>query len=419
MNGRRRSGVKALAPLVALLTAVVVFASSCASNAPQDTLKPAGPRARTIHHLIVPVFGIAGVVFVLILGGALWIAVKFRAKDDDDYNEFPEQVHGNFAAEIGWTILPAAVLAIVGLFTVVGILDLAKKPTPQALHVEVIGQQWWWEYRYDLDDDGTFDEIITANDLVIPAGQDISLRIRSNDVIHSWWAPRLNGKKDAVPGRTHPLTINAPEVGEYIGQCTEFCGLSHAEMRIKVVAVTPEEFEAWTEAQQAPVENPTDEQAIEGWKLFAGSCTSCHEVRGMNDPSAVEGDASPATSTTPFEFPEEKNQVASLLARELDQGTGLPDLTHFMSRSTFAGAKFDLRKDTPECRALGHTWASTEEGLATCLNRADLEAWLRNAPSMKAMYQGDEMSPMSRGMPNFDLTEEQIDQLVAYLITLK
>ena len=110
---------------------------------------------------------------------------------------------------------------------------------------------------------------------------------------------------------------------------------------------------------------------------------------------------------------------ASALASDLGQGTGLPDLTHFMSRSTFAGAKFDLRKDTPECNALGHTWASTEKGLSECLNRADLEAWLRNAPSMKAMYPGTEMSPLSRGMPNFDLTEEQIDQLVAYLITLK
>jgi cytochrome c oxidase subunit II len=405
MTGPARTRLAKLAPLA---LGIAVLAAGCASNAPQDTLQPEGPQAEKIHNLILPIFGIAGVVFVLILGGALWVSLKFRAKDDDDFNEFPEQVHGNFRLEIGWTILPAVVLAVVAIFTVLTIFDLAKKPA-DAITVEVTGQQWWWEYRYDLDDDGTFDEIITANDLVIPAGRDISLRIKSNDVIHSWWAPKLNGKKDAVPGRTHPLTIHAPEVGEYIGQCTEFCGLSHAEMRIKVVAVTPEEFDAWTEAQQVPVENPTDDQAIEGWKLFAGSCTSCHAVRGMNDPSAVEGEQSPAESTTPFPYPTEVNQVAGVL----------PDLTHFMSRSTFAGAKFDLRKDTPECNALGHTWASTEKGLSECLNRADLEAWLRNAPSMKAMYPGTEMSPMSRGMPNFDLTEEQIDQLVAYLITLK
>ena len=405
MTGPVRTRLTRLAPLVG---GIVLLAAGCASNAPQDTLKPVGPQAKQIHNLVLPVFGVAGFVFVVILGGALWISIKFRAKDDDDFNAFPEQVHGHFKMEIGWTILPAAILLVVAAFTVLTIFDLAKEPK-DPIRVEVIGQQWWWEYRYDLNDDGKFDEIITANDLVIPTGRNIALRIKSRDVIHSWWAPRLNGKRDAVPGRTHPLTINAPKAGEYIGQCTEFCGLSHAEMRIKVVAVSPDDFESWTEAQQARVWNPTDEQAIEGWKIFASTCTSCHQVRGMNDPAAVEGETSPSESTTPFEFPSQVNQVAG----------ALPDLTHFMSRSTFAGAKFDLRKDTKECNALGLNWASTEEGIAKCLNRSDLEAWLRNAPEMKAMYPGETMSPQSRGMPNFDLTEEQIDQLVAYLITLK
>ena len=139
--------------------------------------------------------------------------------------------------------------------TVFTVFDLAKKPAADALQVEVYGQQWWWEYRYDfdVDGDGEVDEIITANDLVIPTDRPIALRIKSRDVIHSWWAPALNGKKDAVPGRTHPLTIEAAEPGEYIGQCTEFCGLSHAEMRIKVVAMEPDEFQAWAENQIEPV----------------------------------------------------------------------------------------------------------------------------------------------------------------------
>ncbi|HMS90488.1 MAG TPA: cytochrome c oxidase subunit II transmembrane domain-containing protein [Acidimicrobiales bacterium] len=219
MTGPARTRLAKLAPLA---LGIAVLAAGCASNAPQDTLQPEGPQAEKIHNLILPIFGIAGVVFVLILGGALWVSLKFRAKDDDDFNEFPEQVHGNFRLEIGWTILPAVVLAVVAIFTVLTIFDLAKKPA-DAITVEVTGQQWWWEYRYDLDDDGTFDEIITANDLVIPAGRDISLRIKSNDVIHSWWAPKLNGKKDAVPGRTHQLTIHAPEVGEYIGGPPRCC----------------------------------------------------------------------------------------------------------------------------------------------------------------------------------------------------
>lgn len=404
MTARTRSRLLKLAPV---LLGVVVVAASCASDAPQTTLKPKGPKAETINNLINPVFIVAGLVFVLILGGALFVSLKFRAKDDTDYDDFPAQVHGNFKAEIGWTIVPAAVLAVVGVVTVVAIFDLSRKPPPEALQVEVIGQQWWWEYRYDLDNDGTFDEIITANDLVVPAGREISLSIKSRDVTHSWWAPALNGKKDAVPGRTHPLSIEADEPGEYIGQCTEFCGLSHAEMRIKVVALTGAEFDTWAAEQQKPFANPTETRAQAGWSAFAGQCTSCHRINAMTDPASGGGDLSTASKT--FEYPKVVNQVSG----------AAPNLTHFMSRSLFAGGKFNLRKDTEACRALGEGWASTQEGIDQCLNRTDLEAWLRNPPAEKAMYPGDVPSPMSRGMPNLNLTEDQIDDLVAFLITLK
>ncbi len=406
MKGRAHTSMTKLVPLV---VGTVVLATGCASNAPQDSLQPEAPQARTIDNLIMPIFGIAGIVFVAVLAGAVWVSWKFRAKDDDDFNDFPEQVHGNFRLEIGWTILPAVVLGVVGLFTVLTIFDLAEKPGDEALTVEVIGHQWWWEYRYDIDNDGTADEIITANDLVVPVGRDIALKIQSRDVIHSWWAPRLHGKKDAVPGRIHPLTIHTEKTGEYVGQCTEYCGLSHAEMRIKVVSITPEEFEVWAEEQQQTFENPTGEAEIAGWELFAGTCTSCHRIQGMTDPTDVADGASPSTATEEFVYPEVVNQVAG----------NVPDLTHFMSRSTFAGAMYDLRKDTEECNALGLDWADTEEGIDMCLNRSDLEAWLRNPPAMKAMAAGETMSPESRGMPTFNLTEDQIDDLVAFLITLK
>lgn len=403
MTGGARSRLLKLAPA---LGAVLLFAASCASDAPQDTLEPQGPAARKIDDLIMPIFGIAGIVMVLILGGALFVAWKFRAKDDDDYNEMPKQVHGHFKAEIGWTIAPALILAVIGGLTVNLIFDLAQKPEADAVQVEVYGQQWWWEYRYDLDGDGDFTDIITANDLVIPAGREVALNIKSRDVIHSWWAPALNGKKDAVPGRVHPLTIEADEPGEYIGQCTEFCGLSHAEMRIKVVAVSEDDYAAWTENQQQPFEVPTEEAAINGWSAFTGQCTTCHELTGMIDPTSAED---PADATEAFTFPREKLQVAN----------AAPNLANFMTRTTFAGAMYDLRKDTEECKALGQTWAQDEENLEKCLNRADLEAWLRDAPAMKHMYAGEVPTEDSRGMPNFNLSEDQIDDLVAFLSTLK
>ena len=408
MNGRVRPR---LAKLGALATLLVVVASGCAKHAPQTTLKPKGPRAETINDLINPVFMVAGLVFVGVMVGTLFVITKFRAKDAEDFDEFPEQLHGNFKLEIGWTIAPALVLAVIAFFTVNTIIDLAKKAPNDAVHVEVVGQQWWWEYRYDIDNDGTYDEIVTANDLVIPAGRVISLKITSRDVIHSFWAPALNGKKDAVPGRIHPLTIVADDPGEYIGQCTEFCGLSHAEMRIKVVALEEDDFAKWQKAQMEQFKEPTDELAASGWSTFAGQCTSCHRINGMTEPGSngkeFEYPASPAGKTNPQ-------------SGALNQVSGAaPNLTHLMSRTMFAGGKFNLRKPTKECIALGEDWASTPNGIEKCLNRKDLEAWLRNAPKMKAMKAGETMTPNSRGMPNFNLSEDQIDQLVAFLTTLK
>lgn len=399
MTNGARSRLLKLAPAIGT---VMLIAAGCAKRdtAPQTSLDPAGPAAQKIHNLIGPTFILCIVIGVAVIAAALFVAWKFGAKDDDDYNEFPAQVHGHFAAEIGWTIAPMILLAVIGILTVALIFDLAKKPSEDAVHVEVFGAQWWWEYRYDLDGDGNYDDIVTANDLVIPAGREIALRIRSYDVIHSWWAPSLNGKQDAVPGRVHPLTIEADEPGEYIGQCTEFCGLSHAQMHIKVVALAQDDYDAWVENQTAPFEPPTEQAAMDGFSAFAGQCTTCHEITGMTDPE---------DDSKPFEFPEDKNQVA---------GTA-PNLAKFMTRTTFAGAMFDLRLPTPECKALGQDWAQTDEGIEKCLNRSDLRAWLRDSPSMKEMAPGEVMNPESRGMPNFNLSEDQINDLVAFLTTLK
>jgi cytochrome c oxidase subunit II len=252
-----KPGRKALVVLVPLL----LFLSACASDAPQDTLEPEGPIARKIDNLVNPVFIVAAVVFVLVEFGALYLALKFRQRKDDDPDELPGQTHGNTKLEIGWTVLPALLLGFVAFATLATLFDI--NDTEDDLTVQVTGQQWWWEFTYDTDGDGEFtdDDLVTANDLVVPAGQNVGLEVTSRDVIHSFWIPKLNGKKDAVPGRTHPLTINADEPGTYVGQCTEYCGLSHAYMRQRVVALPPDEFEAWLEDQQAEADEPTDEKA--------------------------------------------------------------------------------------------------------------------------------------------------------------
>jgi cytochrome c oxidase subunit II len=391
-----------LVPLLALALA------GCADDAPQDTFKPEGPNARHIDNLIIPVFGVAAVVFVVILVGCLYIALKFRARDSDDYDDMPKQIHGNVKAEIGWTIIPALILVGVAVPTVVGVFKLNEDPPPEALQVEVIGQQWWWEYRYDMDNDGQFDDIVTANDLVIPAGREIALTITARDVIHSFWVPKLNGKRDAVPNRDHPWKLEADEPGEFLGQCTEYCGLSHAEMRIKAIALTKDGFETWADGQfknAATFAKDDESPEATGQRLFLGQlCSSCHLIEGVNDDN----------------FGGKGENSGQIKDQTLQVSRHAPNLTHLMSRTTFAGGKFDLRKDTPACTARGVEWANTEEGVEQCLDRANLEAWLRNPPARKAM--APEPIPGrtgTRGMPNLQLTEDQIDLLVTYLTTLK
>jgi len=384
---------------------------------PQNTFKPEGKNARSIDHLIVPIFGIAGVVFVLVLGGCLLIILKFRAKDDDDYNDFPHQLHGNFKAEITWTIAPALILLAVAVPTVMTVFKLNEKPAANALHVEVIGQQWWWEYRYDLNNDGKFDDLVTANDLVIPAGREVALTVTSRDVIHSFWVPELNGKRDAVPNRMQPWKLQADKPGEYIGQCTEFCGLSHAEMRIKAVAMTEANFATWVTNQQKkqPTYKATDNSAAAlGYRVFTQQlCSSCHLIEGVNDDKfAKTVDEGPNKGQ-----PAELGRIAQ---KKLQTSRHAPNLTHFVSRSTFAGAKFNLRKDTPACRALGENWADDDTNLQKCINRSALEAWIRNPPGQKAMAPvGVPGRSLPRGMPNLNLSEQQINQVVDYLETLK
>ncbi|MEY2969408.1 MAG: hypothetical protein RIQ64_2035 [Actinomycetota bacterium] len=382
----------------------VAFLAGCASNAPQDTWQPKGPNAQKIDDLQKPVFAIAGVVGIIVFAAIAYAVFRFK----DRGQPIPEQTHGKPVLEIGMTILPALILAGIGVFTFQTIFDLAKTDDTEMV-INVTGQQWWWEYDYPVQEQyGITDPIITSGQLVIPTGTKVLLRETSRDVIHSYWIPALNGKRDAVPGRVHYLRLEADEPGIYAGQCTEFCGLSHAVMRMEAVALDKDDFTAWVKGQLSLAASPADGTlAKEGESVFLNQCVRCHQVNGLK-----KADGSPAIAAP-------EDNVWSGAA---------PNLTHLMSRNTFAGASWDLL--TKECRK--DVWGASSEEFGAkyltgvteeCLNQTDLRRWLRNAPAMKPMYADPtKLEPTDgkyRGMPNLGLSEDDIDKLVAYLATLK
>ncbi len=345
---------------LAVLTgfAALALAACGTEEMPQNSLDPAGPIARDIDGLWWAVFWIAAVIFVLVQAALLFSIIRFRARKGDEGRRI-RQLHGNTKLEVGWTIAPAVLLAVIAVPTVATLFEIREEPTgDDVLAVNVVGHQWWWEYEYP--EFGFF----TANELHIPADRPVYLTMTSDDVIHSFWLPRLNGKRDLVPGRTSHLTLIADEPtpdGEFLwGQCAEFCGLSHADMRLKVKVHDEEGFQAWAAAQAQPAVIPTEGLAAEGWEIFKVVCTACHPVAG---------------------------------AEEAQQRLA-PDLTHYGSRDWFAGA----------------TYLNTEE---------HLRAWLRNPEDLKPM--APELNdlgadpPRILGMPNFGLDEGEIDALIALL----
>ena len=390
---------------IGLVAGLGVLIAGCAQDAPQDTWDPAGPNAQDIHNLQWPVFAIAGVVGVIVLTFVAIIIVKFR----DRGQAIPEQTHGKPALEIGLTILPALILIGVAIPPVGTLMALNETDDTECI-INVTGQQWWWEVDYAQQDGcgGIAEPIITSGQMIIPINTPVLVRGTSRDVIHSWWIPRLNGKKDMVPGRVHTVRLEADEPGIYAGQCTEFCGLSHANMRMEVVALTPEDFETWKAQQLAPYEAPAEGTlAATGEATYIAQCSRCHQVNGLED-----ADGAPVIARPDL-------QVYSGAA---------PNLSYFMTRNTFAGATWDLL--TEECRA--DVWESDPETFGekylagvdeSCLNSVDLREWLRNAPAKKPMYADaeklEETGGLVRGMPNLALSEDQIDELVAYLLERK
>ena len=258
----------------------------------------------------------------------------------------PTSVSSDLKLEIAWTLGPALILLFISIPTVRLIFrSQPRGPIANELPITVVAHQWWWEFHYD---DGS--GVMTANELHIPAERPIRLKLVSNDVIHSFWVPRLGGKRDVVPGQVNQINLISTIPGEYYGQCAEFCGLSHANMRFRIFVDKPDDFAMWEKAQAAPALAPTeDTPPSRGARVFANSpCTTCHTISGVS-----------------------KGYVG-------------PDLTHIGSRTTIAAG-------------------------VLANNPKELTDWIKHPADIKP---GAEM-------PNFGLRGDELNDLVAYLESLK
>jgi cytochrome c oxidase subunit 2 len=312
---------------LALAALLLLVAGCVGGHHPQTIFAPRSDFSHELDGLFKNIFWWAVVVFLLVETLLLIAIARFRARPGAPE---PKPIHGHTVLEIGWTLAPALILVFIAVPTMRTVFDTAGRAPEGALRVQVIGHQWWWEYRYPTL------SISAYNELHVPVRTPIQIELTSGDVIHSFWVPALGGKRDLIQGRTNRIAFKADSTGEYWGQCAEFCGASHANMRLRVFVQTDSQFQRWVDGQRDSPATPAKGSPAEaGQAVFKRSaCIGCHTIEGVA------------------------------------QGKVGPDLTHVAGRTTIAGALFP----------------NTTESL---------HRWIMNAPSLKpgALMPPQNLSP--------------------------
>jgi cytochrome c oxidase subunit 2 len=348
------------APAVCLLVLL-----GCAENYPQTTLAPRGDFARMVDGLFRTTVWWAVLVFVLVEGVLLFAIFKFKGRPDDPE---PRQTHGSTLLEVAWTIVPAFILAAIAVPTVKTIFRTSDYATGDVVEIEVIGHQWWWEFRYkDLG-------VVTANEMHVPVGKTVNMRMTTVDVLHSFWVPQFAGKRDVFPKRYNPLWFKAEVTGTFSGTCAEFCGTQHARMMFKVVSQTQEEFDAWVARQR--VGSPL----VNGGRIAVADSMAPADTAGPAPPPAPDSLQQAGLALFNSTGCLGCHSIAGAATAGVVTMIG-PNLTHVGSRATLVAGLMP----------------NTDENLAR---------WLSNPDSVK---QGTLMK-----LPR-KLTDAEIATLVAYL----
>jgi cytochrome c oxidase subunit 2 len=361
-----------------LVTAIcllsLVLAGCSPEHYPQTTLIPRGDFARIADDLLNTTVKWALLVFVLVEGLLIYAVFRFRGKPGDPE---PHQSHGNTTVEIIWTVVPALILAAIAVPTVRAIFQTNAIPGKDALTIEVVGHQWWWEFRYPEYN------LTTANELHVPVGRTVSLRLGSADVIHSFWVPQFAAKRDVFANRETRMWFKAEVAGEYPAQCAEFCGIQHARMAYRIKAQQPEEFRAWVAHMQTlgpkpPASAPAKPAAsgAPGPGIKTATAGGTVQQPGGQD----KGPGSPYAAGEQLFMTKGCVGCHSLQAVNAPKGMVGPNLANVGARSYIAAG----------------TLKNTDENLAR---------WIRNPQAIKKGVL----------MPNLGVSESDAQALVAYL----
>jgi cytochrome c oxidase subunit 2 len=267
-----------------VVVAVAAIATACGEDSP-SVLDPSSGAGRRVEELWWVVFWISAVA-VAVVTAFILVAVRRRRPDPGPGEETgPTAARDVDTRPVPWgdrfvvlagVVVPGGILAGTFVFSLGVLGDLADPPEDPVLDVEVVAHTWWWEVRYP-------NGAVTANEIRIPAGETVQLALPTADVIHSFWVPELQVKKDHIPGSDNRLWLVADHAGRFRGQCAEFCGLQHAHMEFEVVALPPDEFEEWLDREAEPAVEPQTAEAREGAEIFeASSCAGCHAIRGTS-----------------------------------------------------------------------------------------------------------------------------------------
>ncbi len=262
-----------------------------APYAAHSALEPAGAQAFSILRLFYQYLDVSAVVFTLVIA-ALGFALGRKAQPENEKQEPSGPALSKRQRAVTWATA-ATVVTLVGLLvlSVATGHAMALLPAADPVRIEVIGHEWWWEFRYPVSGPAT--RFNTAYELHIPVGRPVEIELKASDVIHSFWVPSLSGKRDAIPGKHNVLLIRADKPGVYEGQCAEFCGTEHANMRFLVIAESPEAFATWKTQQLGSPAPPSDPLRARGLEVFMTSrCSSCHAISGTDAFGTVGPDLS-------------------------------------------------------------------------------------------------------------------------------